>query len=114
MPFNYARAQMVAHRQITRFGKAAGTSFLRRGDPAVNRAVTCAYLSWENSQRQSGLVQDKDKRVIMSAYQLTVPPDQELDTMLLDGVEYAIVEPPLPLDQSGIVVYWELHVRPRQ
>jgi len=110
MGLNYTRMQKIVDRQIKNFGGGADNATLKRG--SVSRSCSIVILQFTNQERVGNLLQWTDQRVLVSAKDLTTPPDNELDTLVHLGVEYRIVQPPTALAPDGeTVLYWELVVR---
>lgn len=109
---NYAALQSLATDLITRFGGgSADNASLRRA--GVDRPCTVVILSFTNRERQSEpLLQYTDKKVLIAASGLDVPPNYELDTIVLSGVNHRIIMPATPLAPDGTtVVFWEVAAR---
>jgi hypothetical protein len=108
---NYTRLQSLADKLIKNFGGGSENASLRRA--AVDRPCSVVILTFLNQEvRNNHLLQYTDKNVYVSAKGLTTPPDNELDTIILSGVEHKIVQPPTPLSPDGeIVVYWQVAAR---
>jgi hypothetical protein len=108
--FNYLRAQKIVDRQIQRFGGGSQKMSLRRA--LVDRPCTGVILQFTNAERQGSMIQFTDQRVLLSTVGLDTPPDNELDTLIHNDVEYAIIQPATPLAPDGeTVLYWDLAVR---
>lgn len=106
---NFVAMQLRAHRQISRFG---GTAQLRRG--GVDRDVTAGTVSHYTADREGSLIQYGDKRVLISGYSLIgkEPPDPEVDSLKLNGVEYKIIAPGSTLaTDEKTVLFWEVAAR---
>jgi hypothetical protein len=117
--YNYPRAQLLSHRQIAKFGGGVNNGRLERA--GVTRLCTVAILQYTNQQRDGSLIQFTDERALVSSVGLTVPPDMEQDVlvvgMFVSGVwqqvnRCKIVAPPGKLAPGGLVVFWDLQVRP--
>jgi hypothetical protein len=119
--YNYARAQLMAHRQIAKYGGGVDTGRLDRA--GVLRPCTVAILQYTTQQRDGSMIQFTDERALVSVMGLSIPPDQEQDVLVLgkyvNGVwqqinRCKIVAPPGRLAPApGIVVFWDLQVRPK-
>lgn len=106
---DHNRAQISAHRQIASFG---GTAALKRG--GVERPCTAALLRYVTADREGSLIQFGDSLFLISGLSLedAAPPDNELDTLVVEGVEYRIIAPPSKLSpDSKTILYWEIACR---
>ena len=116
MGINYLGIRNRADRMIKRYGQVA---ILRRD--AGDR--DCIFLEMAYTPSEKHKLQNlTDRKGLVSARDLTIPPDKELDTLvLLDQDTLAttrteietlkIIAPPGKLSPGGTVVYWELQVR---
>ena len=110
MPMNYLRFQSLADRLIKNFGGGGDNALLRRG--STDRKCSVVILEFRNEERDGSLIQFGDKNVYVSAQGLKIPPDNELDTIVLGGVEHKIAMPPTPLAPDGeTVVFWQIVAR---
>jgi hypothetical protein len=117
--YNYQRAQLVAHRQIVKY--AGGLNNGRLDRAGVLRNCTVAILQYTTQQRDGSLIQFTDERALVSSVGLTMPPDMEQDVLVVGRFVFGvwqqinrcrIVSPPGKLAPGGLVVFWDLQVRP--
>jgi hypothetical protein len=112
--FNYLRVQAKVDRMIRKFGR---TGVLRRD--SGDRTIQLVLVNYTASERANSLIQYNDQKAIVSAKDLVVPPDNELDKLVVGAARtfaapfttYDIIAPPGKLDPAGVVVYYELQVR---
>jgi len=121
MGINYTGVRNRADRMIKRYGQ---TALLRRGETGyeIDRECTALEIAYTPSEKRR-LQNLTDRKVLLSARNLDIPPDKELDTLVmldqttLDNTEptelevLKIIAPPGKLSPGGVVVYWELQVR---
>lgn len=114
MAADYDRFRATADNMITKYGMAAK---LRRGD--VDRDCTVVITNYSPMERAGQLINLTDRKVLMSAIGLTVPPSEE-DDVLVTFVQPAgtvedeiltIAAPPGRIEMNGTVVMWRLQVR---
>jgi len=112
VPFNYSAQRLRADRMIARYGST--TAKLRRG--SSDRVCTAVEIAFSPRERRA-LTNPTDRRVLISAENLTIPPDQQHDKLIMPnpatGIdqELRIVEPVGRLAPAGLVVFWDLMVR---
>jgi hypothetical protein len=112
VPFNYAAQRLRADRMIARYGTTSAV--LRRG--SSDRACTVVEIAFTPHERRA-LVNPTDRHVLISAEGLAIPPDKELDRLVMDDPvsgqpkELRIVEPVGRLSPAKTVVFWDLMVR---
>lgn len=117
MPFNYGAQRLRADRMIARYGSS--TAKLRRG--GSDRACTVVEIAYSPSERNR-LVNPIQRQVLVSALApngavLLPPPDQQLDTLVMQNPndnteeELQIMAPVGRLAPSPTVVFWDLRVR---
>jgi hypothetical protein len=110
MGLNYARMQRIVDRQIKSFGGGTNNAALRRA--GSDRSCSVVILSFSERDFAGGLIERTDKRVLISALNLTPDPDFQLDSLILGGVEHKMVFAPTPLAPDGTtVLYWEVVAR---
>lgn len=108
MAYNYARAQNVAHRMISKYGAPA---VLRRTEG--DRPCIACELDF-TPQETTKLANPTARLFLVSVPGVTVPPNNEKDRLVTfkgDGSEnevLKIIAPTGHLAPAGIVVYWEL------
>jgi hypothetical protein len=100
MPFNFARSQQSAHRLIVRWGKPG--FIIRDG---VARPAMIARP--EYTPRERGLFLDGATRLVVSAFNLAVPPDHEQDQLKYLNQLYRIVSPVTGPNPAGIQIYYD-------
>jgi hypothetical protein len=115
--FDYQEAIADAEELILYFGMNA---VLRRAGIA-DRPCRIAIIEYTPHEKPADLANPTDRRVIMSAKNLTVPPDNELDqlvTFVQPPTNSPVVKEVLPLTckpkptaPAGVVVIWEFTVR---
>jgi hypothetical protein len=103
MAFDHVGAQAAASDMITRFGSAA---VLRRG--ATDRDCIAAILDY--NPRGRDLVLEGARRALVAAAGLTIPPNHELDVLVVGGSVYRIVEPAKGPRPGGTVIFFDLMV----
>lgn len=103
MPFNFGRSQQSADRFIKRWGLKG--YLVRAG---VKRPMWAAIQDY--SPKERGLFQDGAQRMYLSAFQLNVGPDPELDYIEWNGASYKIVAPPVGPRPAGVIVYHDCSV----
>jgi hypothetical protein len=116
--FNYTRSRATADRLITRFGQAGA---IRRntagdGDPwepgagtDTDHSVQLAVIDYTSRDRDGTLIQQSDRRVLISAQGLAITPTSG-DQVVIGGQAYAIIDVK-PLEPGGTVVMYEAQVR---
>ncbi len=121
MGINYIGIRNRADRMIRRYGQ---TALLRRGETGyeIDRECTALEVQYNASEKRR-LQNLTDRKMLISARDLTVAPDKELDRLVildqstLNNVPPTELEvlkifaPPGKLSPGGIVVYWEVQVR---
>lgn len=100
MPFNHARAQKQAHKLIARWGGKG--QLVRAG---VTRDATMAVLDFKPNERS--LLEEGEEVIRVSAYQLTVPPNFELDTIVFGGSTFRIYKPITGPRPNNLVIYYD-------
>jgi len=109
----HAQARATADRIISEWGF---TAVLRR--TSGDRACEAALVDFSPRERDGQLIQAVDRRFILKATGLTVPPYQEVDKFVRTDPDTSaeevlrIVEPPGKLEHQGRIVYWTIHCRP--
>jgi len=105
----WASLQGTVAKIIKGFGTTNAT--LKRG--STSREIACVVLQVTALERRgNNLMQWSDKRVLISAKDLTTPPDNEQDTIFIAGIEHKIIQPPTPLQPDGsTTLYWEVFAR---
>lgn len=112
MPFNLSRIQGIVDRQIKRFnGVGANNAVLDRN--GVTRPCTAIILNFSNRERQANpMLQWTDVRALISAKDLEIDPDNELDVLVIGGTRYRMIQPPTRLAPDGSTdLFWDLAVR---
>jgi hypothetical protein len=113
--FDYNQAITDADNLLQEFGMAA---VLRRVGIA-DRPCLIAIIEYDPREKPADLANPTDRKVVMSAANLAVPPDNELDQLVTfvqpGGTVVNEVLPltckPKPTAPAGIVVIWEFTVR---
>jgi hypothetical protein len=117
--FDYQAAIVDADNLIRYFGMDA---VLRRaGSSPEDRPCRVAIIEYDPREKPADLANPTDRKVIMSAANLGVPPDNELDqlvTFVQPPASPPVVHEVLPLTckprptaPAGVVVIWEFTVR---
>src|ERR1017187_2228498 len=117
--FDYQAAIVDADNLIRYFGMDA---VLRRaGRSPEDRPCRVAIIEYDPREKPADLANPTDRKVIMSAANLGVPPDNELDqlvTFVQPTASPPVVHEVLPLTckprptaPAGVVVIWEFTVR---
>jgi hypothetical protein len=107
---DYARSRAVADRQIRRWGQK---SLLRRASGDRD----CWALEVQISANERRALKNPTNRVyIISAVDLTVPPDTKADSLVWDngdGTERVFRNdaPVAPFSPGGVIIYYELQVQ---
>lgn len=112
---DYQRFKDTASDMISRWGM---TAVLRRVGMA-DRTCTVVITNFSPMERTGNLRNPLDRKALVSADGLTVPPDPDKDRLVTfvqpDGTvedeTLKIVEPPGRVDMAGKVVYYKLAVR---
>jgi hypothetical protein len=111
---DYARERTIADAMIRRYGAPA---ILRR-DNGGDRSCLAFISEYSPHERVGKLVNQTDRKALLSPIDLSIDPDSEQDTLVtLDpatGVELEtlrIISPVGKLAPANIVIYWELQVR---
>lgn len=102
MAFPFARSQKSAHRMIARWGGGQNNGKLVRA--SGSRTATMAMLEYTPKER--GLFSDGSVRIYVSALNLKVGPDEQLDTIEFRGKTYRILLPPVGPRPNGLVVMY--------
>ena len=112
---NYQRQRNVAHDMIRKYGAPA---ILRRSGGLGDRGCWVFISDYSPSEKRGQLINETDRRALVSPVGLTDAPDSEQDRLVtLDPATGAeaeilrIVSPIGKLAPGGIVVYWELQIR---
>lgn len=96
---------------------------LRRGvkPNTLDRPVVVFFRRHSVREMMGGLVDPMERRVIMSARNLTVPPDVNVDSLIIfqqpmrgtpvELENLRITKPPEPVGPAGLTVIWRLWVR---
>lgn len=105
---NMQKRRMAAHRMILRNG---GAGFLVRA--GVQRPIVCARMEYTPTERGNFL--DGSERFYISAVDLEVGPDHELDEIEFKGdaplaKRYKILLPPGGPRPSGLIIYYDCNV----
>lgn len=106
MAFNYPALQQLASGLISQFGQ---TAILRRGS-SEDREVTAVEITEQPDSRDGALVASTSRRYLIAATGLTVPPDSELDSLVVEEGTLRIVWSK-PLKPAGVAVYFEVETR---
>jgi hypothetical protein len=108
----YTRQRNLAHALIGKYGISA---ILRRSTGDRSCVIFLSHLPRE---RQGNLVNQTDRRALLSPIGLTVDPDSELDKLVtidpetgLESETLRIIAPIGKLAPADIIIYWELQVR---
>jgi hypothetical protein len=115
--FEAARLQGVVDRQIKRAGMAAA---LRRA--SGDRPCWMFFSQWTAKDLMGGLIDPLDRLVIMSAADLSVPPEFPQDRLItwvqpydrdnpVESENLRIQQQPERIAPSGVVICWKLRVR---
>jgi len=105
---NYAKLQKLINKVIQGFGGGADNAVLRRSTGDRPCSVVVPGVKNKNQQFFAGSL----RTVLISAVNLDVPPDNELDTLVFRGSEYRFDEAPVPISPDGLtVVAWEANVK---
>lgn len=107
MAYNYARAQNVADRMITKYGAPA---MLRRAEG--DRPCIAVELDF-TPQETLKLANPTARLFLVSVKGVTIPPNNEKDRLVTfvgeqENEVLKIIAPTGHLAPAGIVVYWEL------
>lgn len=95
--------QKDAHLMIVRWGGGAKLGKLNRA--GTTRPCTIARMEYKPTER--GLYADGSNKFAVSAYDLTVGPDHELDVIQFKGRNYRIIMPVAGPRPDGTVVFYE-------
>lgn len=106
MAFNYIALQALADKLIVQFGR---TGQLLRGDSA-DRPVRCVEIAYSPREIDGQLIAYADRRFLVSARNLELPPDKEEDRLVVGSDDFRIVAVS-PLSPAGVPVYYEVQVR---
>ena len=96
----------TADRMINRWGQAG---ILRR--KTGDRPCIVAVSTFSPLERMGQVFNPVDRKAIISAKGLDVPPDQEQDRLVVNGETLKIVEPPKQNGTADKVIYWSMTVR---
>jgi len=110
----YSRRQLVADRQIKRFG--ARCVLRRDGSDRDCWAVVVEYHPRERNE----MIGATDRVAMISVVDLDIAPDKEAGDQLITFAEDGIIEDQVfnlvaetgKLQQSREIIYWELQVKP--
>jgi hypothetical protein len=108
----YTRQINLAHAVIQKYGISA---ILRR---STGDRPCIVFLSHLPRERQGNLINQTDRRALLSPIGLTEDPDSELDKLVtidpetgLESETLRIIAPIGKLAPADIVIYWELQIR---
>ena len=112
---DYGQFKNTASDMIEKWGMRA---VLRRVGMA-DRSCTVVITNFTPMERTGQMRNPLDRKVLLSARDLDVPPDQEKDRLVtfvqpegtVEDETLKIVEPPGRIDMAGKVVYYRLAVR---
>ena len=109
--FSTERAQRVSHRQIIRFGSSSrvpgAVGKLRRG--AVERTCYVAVLDY--TPREQSLRLEYSRRALISVIGLAIPPDHELDKLVVGGEVFRLTKPPEGPRPGGVPIFHDCEVQ---
>jgi hypothetical protein len=111
---DYSRERAIANAMIAKYGSPA---ILRR-ENGGDRSCIAFISEYTPHERVGKLINQTDRKALLSPVGLTLEPDSEQDTLVtLDPASGAeletlrIVSPIGKLAPANIIVYWELQVR---
>lgn len=114
--FDYDKARVIAERLIAKFGQKAVLRRITSAGPDYDPVQTsedfpCSLVDLDQTQAHVAdtLIQRGDRMIYLSTEGLSITPTLA-DTLLIGGVEHAIVDL-RPLSPGGTVVFWQLQVR---
>lgn len=121
--FNYGRSVATANRMIKRAGKTAqlrrraagsddGSHSWNSGPastPPEDRPINVVVTSYSINEVDGENILATDLKVFASTEGVTVPPDKQLDQLIIDGKEHEIKNVD-PLKPGDTLVLWEMQV----
>lgn len=114
--FNYARAVQTASRLIALFGADATLLRASTSGPAYDPVTTetehacvAVALTYSLLERATTLVQEGDRRILISTAGLTITPTTA-DRLTFGGVTYSLQSVD-PLSPASTVLLWEVRAR---
>lgn len=86
-----------------------------------DRWVTAFLFRWRPSIQMGGLVDPMERLVLLSTKGLTIPPDNNYDSLVtfiqpladipVEDENLRIVAPPARVQPAGVLLYWKMRVR---
>jgi hypothetical protein len=106
------RSRRVAHRQIVRLGGVSGS--ITRNDVFLV-AIVGAILRKSTFDRRGSITDTPQTNILISTFtpsgsSMTFEPDKETDRITLGTETYRIIDRPVSLSASGVVIYWSCPV----
>lgn len=101
--FNAKRLQREADKQLRSFG---GSGFLVRD--GVKRPAQMTRLDY--TPRELGLLQEGAERILISALNLSVPPDHKQDLIEFTGNVYRMIKPATGPRPKDVQIFWDCAV----
>jgi hypothetical protein len=119
--FDYTEIREVADEVIEAFGQAATLRRFTRGTynpetggysggSTADTAVKVVVTEYAKNMVDGALILATDRRVLLSAQDLSIEPNPKNDKLVVGGTVYEIVRSD-PLSPGGTVVLYELQVR---
>lgn len=105
--FNYDKLAKNAQRLINRFGYDA---VINRDGVATAIPVVIVMTEYRPQDRDGVLIQQTDRKVLMSAVGLSITPNPETDRLVENGNDLQIVTV-TPTAPAGKAIIYELQVR---
>lgn len=96
----------TANRMIERWGQ---TAILRRA--SGDRTCIVAVSTFSPMERMGQMLNPVDRKAIVSAKGLDIPPDQEQDRLVVGDEVLRIIEPPKQNGTADKVIYYSMAVR---
>ena len=117
--FDYVRAQATVQRMVARYGRPAA---LRSNKTGALRKCRVVLTGWRVQDIYGKLYDPLTRRALFGALDLPAgPPDHESESLLVYKMPWAeppvveetlkILDPAVPVNMSGVPVYWFLPVR---
>lgn len=107
--FDYSKLAGTGKRLVDRFGYDA--SIVRTVDDVVTTfAVVIVMTEYRPQDRDGVLIQQTDRKAIMSAVGLTFTPDPQTDRLVAGGESLQLVTV-TPTSPAGVAIIYELQVR---
>jgi hypothetical protein len=103
------RALNMGERMITKYGKRTTACYLRRKSGA-DYPVKIAVMDFRLQDIDGNLIRRNDKRVLMSAKNLSITPDMETDQLVI-GAEVYQIKNIITIQPGDLVVLYDLQVR---